>query len=97
MHAIRPIVSVLLAALTLAGCSLYRVDYRLWEKTNAPNSELERDLSACGPPSKVGEVTGSSDPRTYFKEPITPEQTQANRLFEQCMAAKGWYPLQPPL
>ena len=97
MLAIRPAVPVLLAALALAGCSLYRVDYRLWEKTNAPDSELKQDLAACGPESKVSGAQGSSDPRTYFKGPITPEQTAANRLFEQCMAAKGWYPLQPPL
>jgi hypothetical protein len=96
MRAIRPIVYVLLAGL-LAGCSLYGYDYRLWHKANAPDSELKAALSACGPESRVGSVEGRTDPRTYFTEPATAEQTQANRLFQKCMVSRGWWALQPQL
>ena len=96
MLALRTAAYVLLAGL-LAGCSLYSYDYRLWHKANAPDSEMKSALSECGPASRVGSVEGSPDPRTYFEGPVTPEQTSANRLFERCMLARGWWPLQPPL
>ena len=96
MVALRPIAYVLLAGL-LSGCSLYSYDYRLWHKANAPDSELTSALSACGQESRVGSVEGNPDPRTYFEGPATPEQTSANRLFQRCMVARGWWPLQPPL
>ena len=87
---------VLLVGL-LAGCSLYRYDYRVWHKANASNDELRAALSACGPDSRVGSVEGNADPRTYFVGPVTPEQTQANRLFQKCMLSRGWWALQPSL
>jgi len=87
---------VLLVGL-LAGCSLYGVDYRLWQKANASNDELKRALSTCSQQARAGSVEGSSDPRTYFVGPVTPEQTQANRLFQRCMLTQGWWALQPPL
>lgn len=92
----RSMVYVLLAGL-LAGCSLYSYDYRVWHKANAPDDELKGALSACGPESRVGTVEGSADPRTYFEGPVTPEQAQANRLFQTCMVSRGWWALQPPL
>ena len=89
-------VYVLLGGL-LAGCSLYRYDYRVWHKANASNDELKAALSACGPDSRVGSVEGSPDPRTYFESPAAPERTQANRLFQKCMVSRGWWALQPSL
>jgi len=88
---------LLVVAGLLAGCSLYGVDYRLWHKANASNDELKSALDACGQQARVGSVEGSSDPDTYFRDPGTPEQTEANRLFQRCMVAQGWWPLQPPL
>ena len=96
MFTLRPAVYLLLAGL-LAGCSLYRVDYRLWNKTNAPDDELTAALAACEQEARVGSVVGNSDPRTYFIGPVTPEQTQANRLFQKCMVSRDWYPAQPLL
>jgi hypothetical protein len=96
MRALKAASFVLLAGL-LAACSLYRTDYRLWHKANAPDSEMRSALSACGPESRVGSVEGDTDPRTYFKGPATPEQTTANRLFQRCMVSRGWWALQPPL
>ena len=96
MLVFRPIVCLLLVLL-LAGCSLYGYDYRLWGKANASNEELSQDLAACRPESRVGSVEGSPDPNTYFVGPITPEQTQANRLFQRCMSARGWWAQQPRL
>jgi hypothetical protein len=87
---------VLLVGL-LAGCSLYGVDYRLWQKANASDDELKSALSTCSQQARAGSVEGSSDPRTYFVGPVTPEQTQANRLFQRCMLTQGWWALQPPL
>ena len=81
----------------LAGCSLYGVDYRLWQKANASDDELKSALSTCSQQARGGSVEGSSDPRTYFVGPVTPEQTQANRLFQRCMQTQGWWALQPPL
>ena len=92
----RSLVDLLLAGL-LAGCSLYRYDYRVWHKANASNDELKGALSACGPESRVGSVEGNADPRTYFEGSVTPERTQANRLFQKCMVSRGWWALQPPL
>jgi hypothetical protein len=92
----RPIVCVLLVSL-LSGCSLYGYKYRLWEKANASDEELSRDLAACGPESRVGSMEGSPDPNTYFKGPVAPEQTEANRLFQRCMSARGWWAQQPRL
>jgi len=97
MLVLRPIVCVLLLASLLAGCSLYGYQYRLWEKANASNEELSQDLAACGPESRVGTVEGNPDPNTYFKGPVTAEQTQANRLFQRCMSAHGWWNQQPRL
>jgi len=96
MLALRSIACVLLAGL-LAGCSLYGYDYRLWHKANASNAELKDALSACAPESRVGSTEGNPDPRTYFQEESTPEQTSANRLFQRCMVSRGWWGLQPPL
>ena len=101
MLARRFVAYVLLAGL-LAGCSLYRYDYnsydyRLWHKASPSNVDLKSALSACGPESRVGSVEGSGDPRTYFEGPATPEQTNANRLFQRCMVSRGWWALQPPL
>jgi hypothetical protein len=96
MLALRPVVLALLVGL-LSGCSLYSVDYRLWNKANASDEELDVALAACAPESRVGTVVGSSDPRTYFKGPATPEQTEANRLFQRCMSARGWWADQPRL
>jgi len=87
---------VLLVGL-LAGCSLYGVDYRLWQKANASDDELKNALSTCSQQARGGSVEGSSDPGTYFVGPVTPEQTQANRLFQRCMLTQGWWALQPPL
>jgi hypothetical protein len=81
----------------LAGCSLYGVDYRLWQKANASDDELKSALSTCSQQARGGSVEGSSDPGTYFVGPVTPEQTQANRLFQRCMLTQGWWALQPPL
>ena len=96
---IKPPQAVCLLVLSglLAGCSLYSVDYRLWHKANAPDDELTRALDACGQQSRLGSAEGSRDPRAYFVGPVTPEQTEANRLFQKCMVAQGWWPLQPPL
>lgn len=96
MLALRPAAYVLLAGL-LAGCSLYSYDYRVWHKANASDAELTSALSACGPESRVGSLEGSGDPRAYFESPATPEQTNANRLFQRCMGSRGWWALQPPL
>ena len=81
----------------LAGCSLYGVDYRLWQKANASDDELKSALTTCSQQARGGSVEGSSDPGTYFVGPVTPEQTQANRLFQRCMLTQGWWALQPPL
>jgi hypothetical protein len=81
----------------LAGCSLYGVDYRLWQKANASDDELKSALSTCSEQARGGAVEGGSDPGTYFVGPVTPEQTQANRLFQRCMLTQGWWALQPPL
>jgi len=96
MLVLRPVAYALLVGL-LAGCSLYSYDYRLWHKADASNTELKDALAACGPESRVGSVEGSRDPRTYFEGPATPEQTNANRLFQRCMVSRGWWALQPPL
>jgi hypothetical protein len=96
MLVIRPILYVVLAGL-LAACSLYGYDYRVWHKANASNLELQDALSACGPESRVGSIQGNPDPRIYFEGPATPEQTQANRLFQKCMVSRGWWALQPSL
>jgi hypothetical protein len=97
MRRLRTALHLLTLAGLLAGCSLYGVDYRLWHKANASNDELKSALSACGQQSRVGSVEGSSDPDTYFLGPVSPEQTEANRLFQRCMVAQGWWALQPPL
>jgi hypothetical protein len=97
MTGLRTALRLLVVAGLLASCSLYGVDYRLWHKANASNDELESALNACGQQARVGSVEGSSDPRTYFRDPVTPEQTEANRLFQRCMVAQGWWALQPPL
>jgi len=96
MLVLRQIVCLLLVSL-LAGCSLYGYKYRLWEKANASNEELSQDLAACGPESRVGSVEGSPDPSTYFVGPVSAEQTQANRRFQRCMSARGWWAQQPRL
>ena len=64
---------------------------------SSASDELKSALDACGQQARVGSVEGSSDPGTYFRDPGTPEQTEANRLFQRCMVAQGWWPLQPPL
>jgi len=92
----KPVACVLLVGL-LAGCSLYRYDYRVWHKANASNAELEDALSACGPESRVGSVQGNADPRTYFDGPPSLDQSEANRLFQKCMVSRGWWALQPSL
>ena len=97
MTTLRHVVCLLALAGLLASCSLYRVDYRLWHKANASNDELKSALDACSQQAHVGSVEGSNDPRTYFRDPGTPEQTEANRLFQRCMVAQGWWALQPPL
>jgi hypothetical protein len=97
MTGLRTALRLVVVAGFLAGCSLYGVDYRLWHKANASNDELKSVLDACGQQARVGSVEGSSDPRTYFRDPVTPEQTEANRLFQRCMVAQGWWALQPPL
>ncbi len=96
MIMLRPMRYVLLVGL-LAGCSLYGVDYRLWQKANASDDELKSALSTCSQQARGESVEGSSDPGTYFVGPVTPEQTQANRLFQRCMLTQGWWALQPPL
>ena len=96
MKRLRTALHLLTLAGLLAGCSLYGVDYRLWHKANASNDELKSALSACSQQARVGSVEGNSDPGTYFLEP-SPEQTEANRLFQRCMVAQGWWALQPPL
>jgi hypothetical protein len=96
MMMLRPMRYLLLVGL-LAGCSLYGVDYRLWQKANASDDELKSALSTCSQQARGGSVEGSSDPGTYFVGPVTPEQTQANRLFQRCMLTQGWWALQPPL
>jgi hypothetical protein len=97
MLVLRPVVCALLCVSLLAGCSLYGYKYRLWEKANASDAELTQDLAACGPESRVGSVEGNPDPDTYFKPPVSEEQTQANRLFQRCMSARGWWNQQPRL
>jgi hypothetical protein len=97
MRRLRTALHLLTLAGLLAGCSLYGVDYRLWHKANASNDELKSALSACGQQARGGSVEGSSDPSTYFLEPGSPGQTEANRLFQRCMVAQGWWALQPPL
>ena len=97
MIVLRTAVHLLLLVGLLAGCSLYGVDYRLWHKANASNDDLKSALDACGQHARAGSVEASSDPRTYFQGPVTPEQTSANRLFQRCMVTQGWWPLQPPL
>ena len=97
MTTLRHVVCLLALAGLLANCSLYRVDYRLWHKANASNDELKSALDACGQQARVGSVEGSNDPRTYFRDPVSPEQTEANRLFQRCMVAQGWWALQPSL
>ena len=97
MRRLQTALHLLTLAGLLAGCSLYGVDYRLWHKANASNGELKSALSACGQQARVGPVEGSSDPSTYFLGPVSPEQTEANRLFQRCMVAQGWWALQPPL
>ena len=97
MRRLRTALHLLTLAGLLAGCSLYGVDYRLWHKANASNDELKSALSACGQQGRAGSVEGSSDPSTYFLGPVSPEQTEANRLFQRCMVAQGWWALQPPL
>ena len=93
MIMLRPAVCVLVLVGLLAGCSLYGVDYRLWHKANASNDELTSALNACGQQARVGSVEGSSDPGTYLVGPVTPEQTEANRLFRRCMVTQGWWAL----
>ena len=97
MTTLRHVVCLLALAGLLASCSLYRVDYRLWHKANASNDDLKSALNTCSQQARVGSVEGSSDPGTYFVGPVTPEQTEANRLFQRCMVAQGWWALQPPL
>jgi hypothetical protein len=97
MPMLRAAAGALLLASMLAGCSLYGYEYRRWEKANASNEELGRDLAACGTESRVGATEGSPDPNTYFVGPVTTEQTQANRLFQRCMSARGWWAQQPRL
>ena len=97
MITLRPVVHLVALAGLLAGCSLYSVDYRLWHKANASNDALKSALDACGQRARVGAVEGSGDPGTYFQGPVTPEQTEANRLFQRCMVTQGWWALQPPL
>ena len=92
----RAVCGMLLVSL-LAGCSLYGYSFRRWEKANASNEELDTALAACGPESRVGNLEGSPDPNAYFLPPITVEQTQANRLFQRCMSARGWWAQQPRL
>src|SRR5262249_58072677 len=87
MLVLRPTISALLLASLLAGCSLYGYKYRLWEKPNASNEELDRDLAACGPESLVGSVERNPDPNTYFLPPITKDQTTASRLFHRYITA----------
>ena len=97
MLVLRSGLGVLLLVSLLAGCSLYGYKYRLWEKANASDADLSQDLAACGPESRVGTVEGNPDPNTYFKPPVSVEQTQANRLFQRCMSARGWWNQQPRL
>jgi hypothetical protein len=97
MHVLRSGVGALLLVSLLAGCSLYGYKYRLWEKANASDAELSQDLAACGPESRVGTMEGDPDPNTYFKPPVSVEQTQANRLFQRCMSSRGWWNQQPRL
>jgi hypothetical protein len=97
MTALRPVVCLLALVGLLAGCSLYGVDYRLWHKANASNDDLKSALNTCSQQARVGSVEGSSDPGTYFVGPVAPEQTEANRLFQRCMVAQGWWALEPPL
>jgi hypothetical protein len=97
MTTLRHVVCLLALAGLLASCSLYRVDYRLWHKANASNDELKSALDACGQQARAGSVEGRDDPRTYFRDPVSPEQTEANRLFQRCMVAQGWWALQPSL
>lgn len=97
MIMLRPVGYLLVLVGLLAGCSLYGVDYRLWQKANASDDQLKSALNACGQQARVGSVEGNSDPGTYFVGPVSPEQTEANRLFQRCMVTQGWWALQPPL
>src|SRR5262249_60151980 len=88
MLVLRPTISALLLASLLAGCSLYGYKYRLWEKPNASNEELDRDLPACAPEPRVGRGEGNPAPNTYFLPPLTADQTQANPLFQRGTSAR---------
>jgi hypothetical protein len=87
------------AYFTIAGCesgNLYASFSQLrWDKAGGTKAELKQDEQACSQTAHVGSVTGSDDPRTYSDPRNTPEQIEADRLYLECMKARGWWIINP--
>jgi hypothetical protein len=66
-----------------------------WDKAGGTEAELKQDRTACREASRVGSATGSDDPQTLSYGQPTPEQSEANRLYEICMKSRGWWAINP--
>ncbi len=90
---------VLLLVALLAGCgsgTRYASFSQLaWDKAGGTEAELRQDRQACSEASRVGSAAGSDDPRTLSYRQPTPEQSEANRLYADCMKARGWWAINP--
>lgn len=78
----------LIFALWITGCATAAPGG--WKREGAGDDELARDRYACTQESRVGDVVGSEEDRVFWRGQNKLAQTEANRLFAMCMAARGW-------
>jgi len=61
-----------------------------WNKPGSSEMDLKRDQYACSQESRVGSVFGTDETRVFFYGQNRLDQTEANRLYQLCMEARGW-------
>lgn len=89
-----PVVATLL--ILLAGCSA--ASRHNWARTGTTADDLARDRYTCMQESRTpfntsagaSTATGGTEGRFIMLAAARHAQTEANRLFDSCMEAKGW-------
>jgi hypothetical protein len=93
---------ITLAALALSGCAATSSQLT-WTKMGAGPEDLARDRYACiqesrtpwsgssGGSSGAGVAQGGTGGEVFFYGAARRAQSEANRLFDACMMARGWH------